>query len=243
MAFFKFRKTSDEPAAAMVQPESIEAMRRRAKYRLAGAAVLVLIGVIGFPILFDRQPRPIAVDTPIEIPDKNKMPVLNIPAPAALPAAVATGVEPAASGAALSASAVVPQQTASQAEAKTAVVFPTVAASVPQAAASKASEPSQKALESKRVEALLNGQVTNDPVAAATARYVVQVGSFADAARAREVRLKLEQAGLKTYTQVANTKDGQRIRVRVGPFASRGQADKAAEKIKQLALPSAILSL
>ena len=48
-------------------------MRRRARHRLIGAAVLVLVGVIGFPLLFDTQPRPIAVDIPIEIPDRNKV--------------------------------------------------------------------------------------------------------------------------------------------------------------------------
>jgi len=71
----------------------------------------------------------------------------------------------------------------------------------------------------------------------------VQVGAFADAARAHEVRLKVEHAGLKTYTQVATTKDGQRIRVRVGPFATRLEADKASEKIKKLALPTTLLTL
>jgi cell division septation protein DedD len=50
-------------------------------------------------------------------------------------------------------------------------------------------------------------------------RYVVQVGAFADADKARETRLKVERAGLKTYTHVVETKDGKRIRVRVGPFA------------------------
>ena len=70
MAFFKFRKGGEDQSAATPQPESIETMRRRAKHRLLGAAVLVLAGVIGFPILFDRQPRPISVDMPIEIPDK-----------------------------------------------------------------------------------------------------------------------------------------------------------------------------
>jgi DedD protein len=72
---------------------------------------------------------------------------------------------------------------------------------------------------------------------------VVQVGAFADLAKAREVRQKLEQAGLKTYTQVLETKDGRRIRVRVGPFAGKSEADKAAEKIKKLNLPAATLSL
>ena len=45
-----------------------------------GAAVLVLLGVVGFPMLFDTQPRPIPVDVPIEIPDRNKAAPLVVPA-------------------------------------------------------------------------------------------------------------------------------------------------------------------
>src|SRR3954454_20923208 len=93
MPFFKSRKGGDESAAAARQPESIEAMRKRAKHRLIGAGVLVLAGVVGFPLLFDTQPRPVAVDIPIEIPDRNKVqplpPLPPAPAPAAAP--VATG--------------------------------------------------------------------------------------------------------------------------------------------------------
>ena len=72
---------------------------------------------------------------------------------------------------------------------------------------------------------------------------MVQVGAFADPARAREIRLKLERAGLKTYTHVAETKDGKRTRVRVGPFTVKADAEKAAEKIKKLNLPAALLTL
>jgi DedD protein len=97
--------------------------------------------------------------------------------------------------------------------------------------------------DSARAKALLEDK----PVAGANAptelRLVVQVGAFADAAKAREVRLKLEKAGLKTYTQVADSKEGKRTRVRVGPFASKAEADQAAIKIKALDLPATILSL
>jgi DedD protein len=48
---------------------------------------------------------------------------------------------------------------------------------------------------------------------------------------------------MKTYTHVVDTKEGRRIRVRVGPFASKAEADKAADKIKKLDLPAAILTL
>jgi DedD protein len=42
---------------------------------------------------------------------------------------------------------------------------------------------------------------------------------------------------------VAETSEGKRIRVRVGPFASRAEADKAAARVKALGLPAAILTL
>src|SRR5215212_7427936 len=91
MAFFKFRKGGDESPASRRPPESIEAMRKRARHRLIGAGVLVLIGVIGFPLLFDTQPRPIAVDIPIEIPDRNKVKPLSAPAQPAAQAPTVSG--------------------------------------------------------------------------------------------------------------------------------------------------------
>jgi DedD protein len=57
------------------------------------------------------------------------------------------------------------------------------------------------------------------------------------------VRSKLDKAGFKTYTHVAETKEGPRTRVRVGPFTSRDEADKAARKIKQLQMQPQVLTL
>ena len=89
---------SNAPGA--VQPESMDAIRKRARHRLIGAAVLVLVGVVGFPLLFDAQPRPVAVDIPIEIPGKNTVTPLTLPAKpeavasiSAKPANKAAGVE------------------------------------------------------------------------------------------------------------------------------------------------------
>lgn len=106
--------------------------------------------------------------------------------------------------------------------------------------------------EAARAKALLEGQgaatvavpgaATPKPEAEA-ARYIVQFGAFSDAAKAQETRNRVERAGLKTYAQEANTADGKRIRVRVGPFATRAQADAAANKIKALDLPASVLTL
>ena len=69
-------------------PPSIEEVRRRARHRLIGAAVLVLLGVIGFSLLFDTQPRSLPVDIPIVIPSKG-----SAPAAAKAPAASAAVAE------------------------------------------------------------------------------------------------------------------------------------------------------
>jgi DedD protein len=245
---FKKRKSGDESMATPAQAESIEAIRRRARHRLIGATVLVLIGVVAFPLLFDTQPRPIAVDIPIEIPDRNKVKPLTLPAPAATgkvaPAPVVAAPKVAATTPAASEPAARPADR------------PMAAAKVEPAAEPKPESKAEAGLEARpearaaaapkpddgaRARALLEGE--RAAAAESGGRFVVQVGAFADADKAREARLKVEKAGLKTYTHVAETREGKRIRVRAGPFGSRAEADKAAEKIKGLDLPAAILTL
>jgi DedD protein len=72
---------------------------------------------------------------------------------------------------------------------------------------------------------------------------VVQAGTFSDDGKLRETRSKLEKAGIATYTQVIDGKDGRRVRVRVGPFSNRDEAEKVARKIKQLSLQPQVLTL
>lgn len=272
MAFFKFRKAADEAAPA-AQTESADVLRKRARHRLIGAAVLVLVGVIGFPLLFDTQPRPVPVDIPIDIPDRNK--VKPLAAPVAASAAVSSGQvsAPAATAAGNKVAATEglgPKEEliAPSSEAKPAVPLANAVKDAPKKEAPTAKvepkpeprsepksepKPEPKAVakipvkpdDGARAKALLEGKpaVAAAPAAANDERYVVQVGAFSDATKAREVRLKVERAGMKTYTQVVETKDGKRIRVRVGPFDDKAAADKAASKIKGLDLPAAILTL
>ncbi len=248
MAFFKFRKAGDDPAASHRQPESVEAMRRRARHRLVGAAVLVLAGVIGFPLLFDTQPRPVAIDIPIEIPDRNKVkplappradargPVTEASAPAP-PVVAAAPVEP-------PAASKVQDRATAPATVPAPVTEPVAKAPAkPEPRPAAKAEPVGGADDGAKARALLEGKPPAESAAGVEGRFVVQVGAFADPGKARETRLRVEKTGLKTYTHVAETKDGKRIRVRVGPFANRAEADKAAEKIKGLDLPAAILTL
>jgi len=206
-------------------------------HRLIGAAILVLAGVIGFPLFFDNQPRPISVDLPILIPDKTKVPALVVPPPPT----PATGAGPA--------PAVVP---APVPVAQAPAVLPPVEAAAPAPAASPkpvVTAPAApdvsatKAADAGKARDLLEGREPEAKAAAADSRFIVQVGAFSDAEKVREVRRKVEGLGLKTYTQVVETKDGSRIRVRVGPFADKAEATRAADKIRKLDLSASILSL
>jgi len=86
-------------------------------------------------------------------------------------------------------------------------------------------------------------QSAQQDAAPSNARFVVQAGAFADAHAAQTVRNKIEKAGLKTYTQVVDTPQGKRVRVRVGPFASREDAERALHKLQGLGLSGAVLTL
>ena len=260
MAFFKFRKGSDVPVSAKAPTDSVEVMRRRARHRLIGAFVLVLAGVIGFPLVFDTQPRPVAVDIPIEIPDRNKVKPLPTPVAGVKPATSAPVLAPVTTPAASAAvvggldakEEVVPPDSDKKqtpAPVKQSSDAPKTEANSPASSAVKVPPPAVAAdkaratLESRPVEAAVAPAARPAPATSDDSRFVVQVGAFADSAKAQEARRKLEKAGIQTYAQVVDTKDGKRTRVRVGPLATRAEADKAAGRVKALGLPAAVLVL
>jgi DedD protein len=268
MAFFKFRLPGQNTAEAQGNfsnppTESVEALRRRARHRLIGATVLVLIGVVGFPMVFDTQPRPVSADITIDIPDRAKAVAsgATTPAPQPLQAAatldpkeeVVKSDKPEASSAASAVAAVAAGTAAAVATTpSTAASAPAAASSQAGAAASaagkaEAAAPAKtealKADASKPDAAKSDSAKQDDTHKEGAGRFVVQVGAFSEEAKVRELRSKVEKAGLKTYTQEAATKEGKRIRVRVGPFTSREDADKAAAKLKQLNLQPQVLSL
>ncbi len=47
--------------------DSVQQARTRARHRLIGAAVLVAVGLVLFPMVFESEPRPVSPDIPIEI--------------------------------------------------------------------------------------------------------------------------------------------------------------------------------
>jgi DedD protein len=80
---------------------------------------------------------------------------------------------------------------------------------------------------------------TKDP----KGRFVVQAGAFFEADRVKEVRHTLGQAQIDSYTQIIQTAEGKRTRIRVGPFASREDAEQMLMHIKPLGLDAVVLRI
>lgn len=70
--------------------------------------------------------------------------------------------------------------------------------------------------------------------------FAINVGLFADAGNADRVLTRLVDAGLPAFIQVVDSPNGQRTRVRVGPFGSRALADEAALRIRALGLDAVV---
>ncbi|NCT85697.1 MAG: SPOR domain-containing protein [Comamonadaceae bacterium] len=273
MGLFSFLKRDDAAAAApkksaksgakAATADDVQLLRVRARRRLIGAAVLVAAGVVGFPLIFETQPRPIPVDLPIEIPRKEAVPPLVVPtreplsqaepAPPASPPAeeprvaekpVERSVERTPDKPAERLAEKPVEKPAERSVEKPADKPPVKLAEkhadkpVEKHADKPADKPKPAANDGARAQALLEGK---EPAAAA--RFIVQVGAYGESKAAQEVRGKVEKLGLKTYAQAVDTADGRRVRVRLGPFASRDEAERAAAKLKGAGLPGAILTL
>lgn len=265
----------------------VDQARTRARRRLVGALVLLAVGVIGFPLVFETQPRPLPVDIPIRMPAGGGVAAATgAPAPGlrplpvtALPAEAGSEISP---GSEAPASAPAERSPADRAVAiaalpaeptpapvsapvpATPLAPPPVTAPVPTPAAAKASappavaarpaaaaasKPSAKpavapaATDGARAAALLAGGGAGASAPAAAGRFVVQVGAYTDARMLKETRSKVEKLGLQTYTQVVENDGGKRTRVRLGPYATRDEAEAAAAKLKRAGLPGNILAL
>lgn len=288
MAFFKFPWTSEQQESAKgssrrsraPQAESMEELRRRARHRLIGAVILVLAGVIVFPLIFDTQPRTVPVKVAIDIPDRDAVAPLTAPsAPeqqesgkVAADSSLVAGEEqvedsPSKAASAPVAASAPPPKSAPPAQA--AAPEPKAqpkpepkpepkpraepAAAPPETKHAAAPAPSAADGDAARARALLEGHASAKTAAGAAPaaapagqgeRFVVQVGAYADPGTVREVRMKLERAGIKTYAQDVQGKGGVRTtRVRVGPFASRADAAKVLDRVKGLGLDGAVLTL
>lgn len=248
LSIFK-RKDTTEPRQG--EPVDVMQARARSRRRLIGAAVLLAIGVIAFPLLFETQPRPIPVDIPIEIPRKEGQPTLAAP-PKTPQVSSGQVIEPAAPAPTPESSPPPEPKIEPKAEAKPEPRPMAKPAAKPETKLPPQPEPkpappaareTKPAAAEKPAAAAAPAPAAAAKSEAASARFVVQVGAFADATAARDVRLRIEKLGLKTYTQIVQTEQGRRTRVRLGPFATHDEASRTLSRLKSAGLSGAVITL
>jgi len=182
-------------------------LRKRARRRLVGAIALVLLMVTVLPMVLDdrdsQTPQPeIAVNIPSQ--DGNDFSSRIVP------------VEPGAEDA--------PQANQSP---DTPVESP-----LPQPEPAPLPVPEPAPVPEPKVEAAPVKPSAPAKPALVNDGFTVQIGVFSDAGNVKQLQSKLDAAGFKPYTEKLGMPGGTKIRLRVGSYATRAEAEKVRDKLK-----------
>ncbi|HEU4853003.1 MAG TPA: SPOR domain-containing protein [Telluria sp.] len=248
------RRARKSEAADPMLPE-----KKRARRRLVGAIALALAVAVGLPMILESEPKPLN-DIAIQIPSKDNVPPL--PVPAAVPAAAPAAAETSPDVATLDASAglgegeelvtLPPPAPAKPEVQEPARAEPKPAAKPVEPVAKAAEKPAAKpADDAARALAILEGKANAEkasaaraaaekakPDAAAGQKFVVQAGAFESPEKIAELRARLSRAGFESYTE----KTPKATRVRIGPFATRAAADQAHAKLQKAGISSSVVA-
>ena len=211
------------------QTDEEQNLRRKARRRLIGAIALTLVVVVVLPMVLEREPKPTGQDIDLRIPDPEKAGEF-IPGIAVPPESVSDQPGGNAASAVGSLSANTPAPVAA---AEPAVVNKPEAPK--KATQTKPEKPSAKPIVSRATDAPAS-KTTDTAVSAES--YVVQVGAYSSTAAAKQELVKLKKWGFKAYTEKA----GDKIRLRVGPYAGREKAEKIREQLEKHGLQPVVMS-
>jgi DedD protein len=197
-----------------------------------GAIVLVAIMAVVLPMVLDSEPEPRGqkIDIHIPSPDSSEFKPgssTSAPAPASKTAPEAAGAE--AGGA-----------PAGKSDTPARVAEPPAAAST-KAAETPASESAAADTKDSQKPASSAAAAAKAPASSAAGTYVVQVAALSDTTKAKALEKRMASAGLKTYTEVVSTPNGEVTRVRAGPYATRDAAEKARAQLKKAGLDGKIV--
>lgn len=246
---------------------AVDELKRRARRRLVGAIVLALAAAVILPLLFESDPKPLGDEVSVRIPPVDNGKFVNPISPDRGRDAAPGSADPKSSatpsqkrtiaeaerrvlgqGTAPAAKADAAPAVTGDAPAKADVPAPKADASAPKADAPPSQTDMAKADAAPRLDAppksdapapKESASVTTPPKAGGIA---VQVGAFADAKVAADLVAALKAKGFSAYTEGVPTTRGTVQRVRVGPFATRGDADAAAVKLKASGYDSALVT-
>lgn len=208
-------------------PDADLQLKKRARRRLVGAVALALLAVIVLPMVMDREPRPASQDIQVRIPSQDatalaskvlpgKPAATPMPAPEPRPPAEPAPKAEAASPAPVIAAAGTKSSTPpASTPGKTSEAHPPPA---------RASEPTPKPAPRPAADA--------KPATDSSGQWVVQLGAYKEAGNVKLLLGKLKGIGVPAYSEKFESPQGQRTRVRAGPFPSQEAAEKARTRVK-----------
>lgn len=257
LAFWRSKKRTasagDKPASRppLSQDDEVDprldpaaGLRARARHRLIGAAALLLAVAIIVPMVLDPNPRPVSENIPIDIPSERTpfTPRLSLP-----PVPAADAGTPPPDQAPVAAAPKAEPKTDLRAEAKAEAKPAAPAAPKPPSEPKAAAKTETKTDEAKPLAVEVPRKASESPETAAPAskagKFAVQAAAPASEKAARELVERLKKGGFTTYTEIVETKDGVRHRVRIGPYATREDAEKARARLKSQGINGNLVAL
>lgn len=242
--------TASDPGGSIEIDEPLN-LKKRARRRLVGAIALALLAVIVLPMVMDQEPKPLTQDIQIRIPSQDSGAasplsrlVPNKPVPTPLPVESKSTVPapvPAAPAAAATPAAPSDRKAPVQAQAtadlpKTAIPAAPAASVAEKVSASKAVEKPNDKPAAKTPTAPAKPDSAHAAARSNGEQWEVQLGAYKDLANVKALQARLKEYGYPSFTEKVETPQGERIRVRGGPFASREAAEKAQERLKKLSV-------
>ena len=230
-------------ATNQVSEQEIQ-FRKRARRRLVGAVALVLLMVTVLPMVLDdresKSPRP---DISISIPSQDGGDFTSriVPVAPGSPTSQATPVTPPAANVQPLASPLEQPKPVAEPVKKPAPVAvkpeatPPVPVSKPQQSTSKPDEPPVKPAEPAATPKPAPVKSPTDTAAKPAANkgsLSVQIGVFTDGPQLQQLESKLAAKGFHPSHEKIDTPKGVKTRLRLGPYATRADAELALGKLK-----------
>lgn len=218
-------------------------LKKRARRRVVGAVAFVSVVAVVLPMVMDHEPRQVVHDVEIRIPGQDEKSFA--PKFAAAPVEKTTDPVPA-----------LASQPTSQPTSEPVAKLVEPAKSKPELPPEKLPVKLDKLVEktplkpvdktvskpddAKRAAAILSGQSAGAKPVEKSGEYLVLIGAFSNEANVKNIKTKLSEQGIKTFTEPLETPQGKKIRVRAGPFSSRDAAEKALEKMQRIGVSGTV---
>ena len=227
------RAAEAEELALTEDPE-----QQRARHRLIGAAVLVLIAVVGLPRILDNKPKSAPNDIAVNIVTS-----LPIPGTETKPEEKPKAETPVESAKEAPKAAVAPAPEAkaeTKADVKTeskSETKPTPPVANKSATLGLAAGEEVVAVSTPKADAKSKTEDAPKPASNGSGKYVIQIGAFASEANVKALSARLKNQNIPSYTLNKAGADGGKIfLVRAGPFTDKDAAEAAEKKIKAMGL-------